>query len=130
MVFVYSHLPNLFFFSGADVTKINTWTRVVQTHAVKLMMENGFNWMDEMKAECELYLMRYESERALRLRSPMELLSRTEPSGDRYGIPTTLPLETHEAYKTVLRLLREADMSGNWPMSSQVSLTSIFSSLC
>jgi tRNA U38,U39,U40 pseudouridine synthase TruA len=106
---------------GADLTSLNNWTRVVQTYAVKSMVRNGFDWMEEMKSQCEIFLLRYETERSLRLRSPEELLRRIEsPEGDCCGIPTTLPSEVYNAYETVLRLLREADASGQWPLSSQV----------
>jgi tRNA U38,U39,U40 pseudouridine synthase TruA len=105
----------------ADLTHLNRWVRVVQTHAVKAMVKNGFDWMEEMKSQCEIFLLRYETERSLRLRTPEELMRRIEPSdGDCYGIPTTLPSEVYHAYETVLRLLREADASGQWPLSSQV----------
>lgn len=105
---------------GADLTNLNRWVRVVQNYAVKSMVKNGFDWMEEMKAQCEIFLMRYETERSLRRRTPEELMKRIEQTGDCHGIPTTLPSEVYDAYETVLRLLRAADASGQWPLSSQV----------
>lgn len=89
------------------------------------MIEKGFDWMETLKTESELYFRRYETEKALRLRTPVELMNQIGPSGDRVGIPNTFSPEIFAAYENVLRLLREADISGHWPMSSQVSFPNL-----
>lgn len=105
---------------GGDVSRIDKWTRVVQRNAVKCMKAKGFDWMNQLKADCELYLMRYETERSLRLRTPEQLTELIQPNGNCFGIPSNFSPEIYSAYEEVLSLLRAADLSGNWPLSSQV----------
>ena len=113
-------------FIGADTSKVENWTRVVQRKAVTCMKMKGFEWMNQLQEECKLYYMRYEAERSLRLRTPEELIKLIEPDGCCYGIPLHLSPEVMTRYEEVLHLLRAADLSGNWPLSSQVILTRIF----
>jgi tRNA U38,U39,U40 pseudouridine synthase TruA len=114
--------------TSESMRSMNQWIRMVQTFAMKAMRRRGYDWMRDMKTDCEKCFLCYEIERSLRLRSVEQLIGRIE-SGDCVGIPTTLPVEIYQAYETVLRLLREADQSGQWPLSSQVRLPPSFAPL-
>lgn len=84
------------------------------------MKMKGFDWMNQLENDCKLYYMRYEAERTLRLRTPEDLATMIEPDGLCHGLPSNLSPEIIAIYEQVLNLLRVADLSGNWPLSSQV----------
>jgi len=98
--------------------RIEDWEQVVQQHIMNCpaMRAACKGWAERTKAHCAVIWARAQQLMALTRRTNAELLSactRIYPS-----IPEGCLSRAPAAYRNVLRLLQEADVSGAWPASS------------
>jgi hypothetical protein len=125
----------------ARIAVIDAWRIKVQSHIVKLLNAKGYDWLKDLEVKCKVFCCKVELLKSLQNRAPSLLAHSVSyilnlhshenysPSSDECKdlsleeIRTRIKSNTDTtsapaAYRKVLALLRAADRSGAWPVSS------------
>lgn len=112
------------------LSNTTNWKAEVRTDIVRKYRDMKHDWLSNMESRCRLLREKYSNLKVHYSRSKEELSQMMLTISPL--IPKSLPslgaVTLHDAYANVLRLLQEADRSGNWPLTSVARQKILFES--